>query len=109
VGSVHHDKDGKLYLVHLANGLFALNQVCTHQHCLVTYQSEHYRFWCPCHSRKFTREGEQIAVHPDVFPLQSYRVELSEGRAIVDTDVSIPRKPGEPPQSVPSPSGRGLE
>jgi catechol 2,3-dioxygenase-like lactoylglutathione lyase family enzyme/nitrite reductase/ring-hydroxylating ferredoxin subunit len=100
VGSVQPNAEGKFFLVHLPAGMFALNQVCTHQHCLVAYQSEHYRFWCPCHNRKFTREGEQIAVHPDVPPLHTYAVQVEDGQVIVDTDTSIARKPGEPPTMV---------
>ena len=101
VGSVRHHAEGKFFLVRVPVGVYALNQVCTHQHCLVTYQTEHYRFWCPCHNRKFTREGEQIAVHRDVPPLHAYRVEVVAGRVIVDTDTSIQRAPGEPPAIVP--------
>jgi catechol 2,3-dioxygenase-like lactoylglutathione lyase family enzyme/nitrite reductase/ring-hydroxylating ferredoxin subunit len=101
IGSVHHNAEGKFYLVHLPAGIFALNQICTHQHCLVAYQTEHYRFWCPCHNRKFTREGEQIAVHQDIPPLQSYAVEVAHGQVLVDTDASVARQTGEPPLIVP--------
>jgi len=91
VGSVIHNQDGKFFLVRLQDQILALNQVCTHQQCNVTYQPEHYRFWCPCHNRKFTRTGEQIAITPDVPPLQVYSVEVQDGQIVVDTDLSIAR------------------
>lgn len=64
VPSVTLNREGKFFLVRLPDGFLALNQVCTHMHCLVGYQPEHYRFYCACHYRKFTRNGEQIALQP---------------------------------------------
>ena len=91
IGTVVHNAEGKFFLVRLDEGILALNQVCTHQHCLVTYQPEHYRFWCPCHNRKFDRKGEQIAISQDVPPLNAYDVEFVDGQVVVDTDTTIPR------------------
>lgn len=107
VGSVIHRPEGKFFLVRFADGILALNQVCTHQQCLVTYQPEHYRFWCPCHNRKFTRTGAQIAITPDVPPLQVYAIEFQDGQVIVDTETSIPRTADEAERLVPVPSISG--
>lgn len=104
VGSVLHNPEGKFFLVRLREGVLALNQVCTHQHCHITYQPEHYRFWCPCHNRKFTRTGTQIAIEPDVPPLQVYPIELIDGQIVVDTDASIARRPEDADQMVPTPA-----
>jgi len=101
IGSVTYIKEGKFFLVRLADGVLALNQVCTHQQCLVTYQPEHYRFWCTCHNRKFTRTGEQMAVHRDVPPLHCYAVEIVDGQIVVDTDRTIPRRPEDVDRLVP--------
>lgn len=107
VGSVVHNPQGRFFLVRLQDGLLALNQVCTHQQCLVTYQPEHYRFWCPCHNRRFTRTGVQIAVEPDVPPLQIYPIELIDGEVVVDTDTSIARRPEEATRLIPLNIGAG--
>jgi catechol 2,3-dioxygenase-like lactoylglutathione lyase family enzyme/nitrite reductase/ring-hydroxylating ferredoxin subunit len=101
VGSVTHNKEGKFFLVRLEGGVVALNQVCTHQQCPITYQPEHYRFWCTCHNRKFTRLGEQIAVHRDVPPLHRYDLEIVDGQIVVDTDRTIPRGLDEVDHLVP--------
>lgn len=95
VGSVTYNREGKFFLVRLADGFLALNEICTHMHCHVTYQPEHYRFYCPCHYRKFTRQGEQIEVKADVPPLHMYRLEFVDGQVVVDTDATIARQPDE--------------
>src|SRR5438105_2938032 len=72
VGSVTHVKEGKFFLVRLQDGMLALSEICTHRQCNVGYQPEHYRFYCPCHYRKFTRKGDQIAIEADTAPLHAY-------------------------------------
>lgn len=101
VPSVTHHGEGKFFLVRLPDGMLALNQVCTHQQCNVQYQVEHYRFWCPCHNRRFTRTGKQIAIEPDVHPLQAYPVEIMDGQVVVDTDRSMARSAAEADRMVP--------
>ncbi|MBM2812717.1 MAG: Rieske (2Fe-2S) iron-sulfur protein [Chloroflexi bacterium] len=105
VGSVTHIKEGKFFLVRLADGVLALNQVCTHQQCNVTYQQEHYSFWCPCHNRKFTRTGDQVAIKKDVPPLHKYAVEFVDGQIIVDTDTTLPRMQDDVDKMIPIPPG----
>lgn len=95
VGSVVHHKEGKFFLVHLKEGLLALNDVCTHQQCTVSYQPEHYRFYCACHYNKFTRKGEHIGHIAGTMPLQAYAVEIADGQIVVDTDRTIRRTPEE--------------
>src|SRR6266545_4030971 len=93
VGSVTHVKEGKFFLVCLQAGMLALSEICTHRQCNVVYQQEHYRFYCPCHYRKFTRTGEQIAIEKDTAPLHMYAIDFVDGQVVVDTDLSIPRMP----------------
>lgn len=93
IGSVTHVEEGKFFIVRLKEGMLALSEVCTHRQCNVGYQPEHYRFYCPCHYRKFTRTGEQIAIEPDTAPLHMYAIEFVDGQVVVDTDRSIPRTP----------------
>jgi catechol 2,3-dioxygenase-like lactoylglutathione lyase family enzyme/nitrite reductase/ring-hydroxylating ferredoxin subunit len=103
VGSVTHINEGKFYLVRLGEGVLAISEVCTHRQCAVTYQPEHYRFYCPCHYRKFTRTGLQLAVEYDTPPLHVYPIEFVAGEIIVDTDRSIPRTPEQTDKLVPMP------
>ncbi|MBM2811297.1 MAG: hypothetical protein HW416_2056, partial [Chloroflexi bacterium] len=101
VGSVTHNAEGQFFLVRLDDGVLALNQVCTHEQCDLLYQAEHLRFWCPCHNRRFTRTGKQIAIEADVPPLHAYALEVVDGQIVVDTDRSLPRRPEDADQLAP--------
>lgn len=91
VGSVTHSQAGGFFLVHLREGILALNDVCTHQHCIVAYQPEHYRFYCACHYNRFTRKGEHLGHTAGTPPLHAYAIELVDGQVVVDTDTTMPR------------------
>lgn len=105
MGSVTYNADGQFYLVHLQDGILAISEVCTHRQCKVTYQSEHYRFYCPCHYRKYTRAGVQIAVKQDTPPLHTYPIAFVDGQIVVDTDTSVARTEDEADRLVPLPAG----
>ena len=105
VGSVTHVKEGKFFLVRLQEGVLALNEVCTHMRCNVTYQPEHYRFYCACHYNKFTRTGAHIGHTPGTPPLHAYAVEIVDGQIVVDTDTSRFRTVAESDVLVPLPGG----
>lgn len=100
VGSVTHVKEGKFYLVRLHEGFLALNEVRTHMRCNVTYQPEHYRYWCACHDNRFNRRGEHLGHTPGVPPLHCYAIDFVDGQVVVDTDRSIPRTPEEAQQGA---------
>ncbi len=104
VGSVTHVREGKFFLVRLQEGILALNEVCTHQQCSVSYQPAHYRFFCACHYNKFTRKGEHIGHTIGTPPLHAYAIEIVDGQIVVDTDRTIPRKPEDAEQMLPAPS-----
>ncbi len=103
IGSVTHIKEGKFYVVRLQEGMLAINEVCTHMHCLVTYQQEHYRFYCACHYNKFTRKGEHIGYTPGVAPLHTYAIEFVDGQVVVDTDKTQPRSVEQAATMLPVP------
>jgi len=103
VGSVTHFKEGKFYLVRTEAGVLALSQVCTHRQCNVGWQPERWQFLCPCHHRRFTRDGSPATFEPDVPPLHVYAIELIDGQIVVDTDASIPRSEDEAERMVPVP------
>ena len=90
IGSMTHVREGGFFIWRTAEGMLALNQVCTHLQCTLAYQHEHYQFYCYCHGRRFQRNGEQVAIHPDVEPLNRYAIELVDGQVVVDTDTSVP-------------------
>ena len=106
VGSVTHNEQGKFFLVRTRDGFLALSEICTHRQGHIVYEPEHYRFYCPCHYRKFTRTGEQIAIEKDTAPLHMYAIEFVDGQVVVDTDLSIPRMPASVDRMVAVPASQ---
>jgi catechol 2,3-dioxygenase-like lactoylglutathione lyase family enzyme/nitrite reductase/ring-hydroxylating ferredoxin subunit len=107
VGSVTRNRAGRFFIVRLQEGVLAINEICTHMHCLVTYQKEHYRFYCACHYNKFSRKGEHIGHTPGVPPLHTYAIEFVDGQVVVDTDTTHPRSTSEAETMVPVPEPSG--
>jgi len=107
IGSVTRIPAGQFFLVRLRDGFLAVSQVCTHMQFAVTYQPEHYRFYCPRHRRKFTRTGKYLPRFDDdgTPPLRSYAIEFIDGQVVVDTDESIPRTREEVDCLVAAPGG----
>jgi catechol 2,3-dioxygenase-like lactoylglutathione lyase family enzyme len=105
LGSVTRIPEGQFFLVHLRDGFLAVSQVCTHMQFAVTYQPEHFRFYCPRHRRKFTRTGKYLPRfgQDDTPPLRTYNIEFVDGRIVVDTDTSVPRVREEADRCVPLP------
>jgi nitrite reductase/ring-hydroxylating ferredoxin subunit/predicted enzyme related to lactoylglutathione lyase len=97
VGSVTRIPSGRFFLVHLEGGFLAISEVCTHRQFTITYQPEHFRFYCPLHRYRYTRTGHVIsrAAPLNVPPLHKYEIEYLGGHVIVDTDVSVPRSEEE--------------
>lgn len=68
-------------LLQLEDGTYvALSRVCTHLGCIITWQADNTRFWCPCHAGVFSPTGEVLA-GPPPRPLPSLKVAV-EGRDI---------------------------
>lgn len=104
VGSVTHNREGGFFIVRLEEGMLAINHTCTHMSCTVTYQPEHYRFYCACHYNRFTRKGEHLGHIEGTQPLHVYPIEFVDGQIVVDTDRTIPRRESEADRMVPIPT-----
>lgn len=105
IGSVTRIPRAQCYLVRLAGGFLALSQVCTHMQFTVTYQPEHYRFFCPRHRYRFGRTGACLPRpgRSNAPPLHIYAVEFIDGLIVVDTDTSTARAEDEADRLVPAP------
>jgi cytochrome b6-f complex iron-sulfur subunit len=80
----------RTYVGHDAEGLFALDAVCTHLGCLVE-REEGGRFVCPCHGSYFDADG-QVQTGPATKPLRHLHLWLDQdGQLMVDR-----AKPVEP-------------
>lgn len=90
VGSVTYFKQSQFYLVHLEGGFLALYRVCTHLGCIVPWQEEQQRFWCPCHAGVFNMKGEVLA-GPPPRPMDLFPVEIVGGEIVIDTGRTVQR------------------
>ncbi|MDQ2677708.1 MAG: Rieske (2Fe-2S) protein [Actinomycetota bacterium] len=74
------DDDAPAILVHLPGGeLRSFSQKCTHLGCVVFWQADQDRLYCPCHEGEFDpRSGDPTAGPPER-PLTRIDVEVRDG------------------------------
>jgi len=88
--SLTADPAAGIYIVHAAEGFYALSATCTHLGCLTAWKPELGIIACPCHGSKFNRQGTKVD-GPAPKPLPWLRVWLSdEGDLLVDRSTIIP-------------------
>lgn len=63
------------------NTLNAVNPTCPHRDCLVLWKAEQKEFICPCHSSKFTPDG-QLIEGSSKKPLATYQAKI-EGNSVL--------------------------
>jgi cytochrome b6-f complex iron-sulfur subunit len=85
--------DNATYAVFLcrdAVGLFALNALCTHLGCVVSFiASNPPRFNCPCHGSRFAWDGH-VTLGPARLPLDHYAVCVdSAGNVFIDSNTVV--------------------
>ncbi|MGE5113009.1 MAG: ubiquinol-cytochrome c reductase iron-sulfur subunit [Acidobacteriaceae bacterium] len=92
VDSVTLDPETAIYVVHDAQGFFALSAICTHLGCLTAFKQETGRIECPCHGSKFRPDGTKIE-GPAPRPLSLLRTWLNEdGELMVDRSAVLTAK-----------------
>jgi cytochrome b6-f complex iron-sulfur subunit len=90
IDSVTLDANSRIYLIHVQEGLFSLNAVCTHLGCLTAWKPDLGLIACPCHGSKFSREGQKLE-GPAPKPLSWLKTWLSEdGDIMVDRSTTVP-------------------
>jgi len=88
--SVTLDSTTGIFLIHTAEGFFALNAVCTHLGCLTAWKQEEGIIACPCHGSRFSREGQKMA-GPAPKPLPWLKTWVNDdGNIVVDRSTTIP-------------------
>lgn len=99
-GSVTHISNGRFYLSRLQDGGFlALYQRCTHLGCNVPWDQAEGTFICPCHSSRFSVEGDVLSA-PAPRPLDLFPITIENGEVLVDTRAPITRQSFDPSQVV---------
>ncbi|MDE3104788.1 MAG: ubiquinol-cytochrome c reductase iron-sulfur subunit [Acidobacteriota bacterium] len=90
VDSVTLDATSGIYLVHVQEGFFALNAICTHLGCLTAWKADLGVIACPCHGSRFSREGQKLAgPAPKSLPWLKTWVN-DNGEVMVDRATTIP-------------------
>lgn len=87
--SVTLDPATAIYVVHSAEGFYALSATCTHLGCLTAYKPELGIIACPCHGSKFQINGKKIA-GPAPKPLPWLKMWLNDdGELMVDRSTVV--------------------
>jgi len=88
--SVTSDPASGIYVVHAAEGLYALSATCTHLGCLTAWKPELGIIACPCHGSKFNRRGIKVD-GPAPRPLNWLKLWINDdGDLLVDKSTTIP-------------------
>ena len=66
-------KEGDIIIINTGDGFIALSNICTHQGCVVSYDSEEDKLPCPCHGSVFSTSGS-VLEGPADSPLKKYEV-----------------------------------
>jgi Rieske Fe-S protein len=73
----------KVFIVHEAEGFFALSGTGTHLGCMTRYEKENNRIFCPCHGSQFAVDGT-VTGGPAPRPLTRVDLVLEGGTLVVD-------------------------
>ena len=66
-------KEGEIIIINTGAGFVALSSICTHQGCVVSYDSEENKLPCPCHGSVFSTTGS-VLEGPADSPLKKYEI-----------------------------------
>jgi len=77
-----------VFVVHLEDGYKVFSGICTHLGCIVRWEKEKERFYCPCHKGVFNKRGEVVSGPPPE-PLVPFRVERESGLVFMYVEEKI--------------------
>jgi Rieske Fe-S protein len=88
-GTVLFVRDGRVFVVGTADGMYAMSAVCPHLGCVTRLQSETTLIDCACHGSAFTLAGEPLSGPSP--PLRWLEVRLNDrNEVVVDTRREVP-------------------
>jgi catechol 2,3-dioxygenase-like lactoylglutathione lyase family enzyme len=98
IGSVTTFKEGNFFLLRRKEGFLALSRWCRHANGLLSYQSEHWRFYCAFHGATYNLEGTHTGHLANIPALRQNAASIDDrGHILVDTDLVLERADDEPP------------
>lgn len=65
------------FVVRLEDGYRVFSGVCTHLGCIISWEAEKERFYCPCHKGIFNKKGE-VTAGPPPKPLDEFEVKIEK-------------------------------
>ena len=66
-------KEGDIIIINTGDEFIALSNICTHQGCMVSYDSGSNNLPCPCHGSVFSTSGSVLEGPADA-PLKKYEL-----------------------------------
>ncbi len=74
-----------VYVVRLNEGYKVFSGVCTHLGCIVRWEEQKGRFYCPCHQGVFSKNG-QVLSGPPPRPLDEFEVHLEQNLVFIKVE-----------------------
>ena len=91
VNSVTYIAEQQVYVLRMANGIFAQSATCTHLGCITQWNPDSHWISCPCHGSRFSEDGK-VLQGPAPRPLPHFAVQLmSDGGLLVDKLAIVPQ------------------
>lgn len=66
-------KEGDIIIINTGDEFIALSNICTHQGCMVSYDSGNNNLPCPCHGSVYSTSGSVLQGPADA-PLKKYEL-----------------------------------
>ncbi|NOX88885.1 MAG: Rieske (2Fe-2S) protein [Calditrichaeota bacterium] len=71
-----------VFIVRQDEGFKVFSGICTHLGCIVKWEQDKERFFCPCHKGVFDKSGKVVS-GPPPRPLDEFRVEIENKKVYV--------------------------
>jgi len=99
VGEVIYFRKERAFIQRLEGGFLAFSAICPHLSCVVNWNEMIKKFECPCHGAKFKQNGE-VLEGPPPRPLDLYKLQIVEGKLVIDAASLIEREKFDSSQVV---------
>jgi len=74
-----------VFVVHLESGFKVFSGECTHLGCMVRWEENKSRFYCPCHQGVFSKDG-QVTGGPPPRSLDEFPVEVENNLVFIKVE-----------------------